>query len=153
VPLGDDAYGQLNCDLLLHEDVLAGVDDLAALRKRVGIVLQHLAAHGRTSVVKGCADAENRGWRRSPLGGNGGMQYYLWWRPLDSTMGRRESQRDGTIVVRAVRHHDDHAPLTVGDLTSGDYILLAQPEFEDGGIVGSPWTAEQLDFVNADDPV
>jgi len=48
------------------------------LYRRLRLILEQLAAHGRTEIVKGCA-RPNRGWRRSPLGGARGSQYYLWW--------------------------------------------------------------------------
>ena len=76
----DFRYRPLNHPLLLHEEVPDSVENDLHLRRRLGLVLQHLAAHGRTSIVKGCGGV-NQGWRRSPLGGNRGMQYYLWWAP------------------------------------------------------------------------
>ena len=75
---GELVFGRLPHGLWVHPDVPDGLGELTPLRQRLGIVLQHLAAHGRTTVVKGCRDAANRGWRRSPLGGSGGMQFYLW---------------------------------------------------------------------------
>ena len=78
------SYDSLNFPLFLHEDVVESVPDHIAFRRRLALVLQHLAAHGRTGVVKSCSDAANRGWRRTPLGGTGGMQYYLWWAPAGS---------------------------------------------------------------------
>ena len=115
------AFGNLPHGLWVHPDVSDGLSGLTQLCQRLGIVLQHLAAHGRTSVVKGCRNAANRGWRRSPLGGNGGMQYYLWWTVQGSgpTRGIAFPDRDG-VLVRAVRHHDDHGPLDAGVLN--DYL-------------------------------
>ena len=66
--------------LLLHEEVPDRVEDAAHVRKHLGLVFQYLAADGRTSIVKGCSSV-NQGWRRSTLGGNRGLQYYLWWAP------------------------------------------------------------------------
>ena len=137
-------------DLWIHQDVLEKLEKWEHLRKSAGAVAQRLAAHGRTSVVKGCSGA-NRGWRRSPLGGRGGMQFYLWWtvhgnRHLNGVEGLRPSD----IVVRDIRHHDDHDPLVGGN--RGDYLHNPSPPEIDEE-VGSPWTAEQLDFVNDDHPV
>ena len=125
---------------------------MAQLRQRLGIVLQHLAAHGRTTVVKGCREAANRGWRRSPLGGGGGMQYYLWWTVQGSRPARDvEFPGQGCILVRAVRHHDDHGRLDAGVLD--DYLSFSQHEIEDADLVGRPWTPEQLQFMRHEGPV
>lgn len=137
-------------DLWIHQDVLEKLEKWDHLRKSAGAVVQRLAAHGRTSVVKGCSGA-NRGWRRSPLGGNAGMQFYLWWtvhgnRHVNGVDGLRPSD----IVVRDIRHHDDHDPLLGGD--RGDYLHNPSPPEVDEEI-GKPWTEEQLDFVNDEHPV
>ncbi|MDE0659920.1 MAG: hypothetical protein OXI79_09775 [Gammaproteobacteria bacterium] len=137
-------------DLWIHQDVLEKLEKWDHLRKSAGAVVQRLAAHGRTSVVKGCTGA-NRGWRRSPLGGNAGMQFYLWWtvhgnRHVNGVDGLRPSD----IVVRDIRHHDDHGPLLGGD--RGDYLNNPSPPEVDEEI-GKPWTEEQLDFVNDEHPV
>ncbi len=142
----------LHHGLWVHPDVSDRLRDWKHLYKRLGIVLQHLAAHGRSTVVKGCRDA-NRGWRRSPLGGNNGMQYYLWWTPFGSPAAQTRDLPDRAILVRDVRHHDDHSPLAAGGL--GDYVQVTTPEHlnEDYGIAGCPWTDEQIDFVEDDSPV
>jgi hypothetical protein len=148
---GGFTFPDMNHGLRFHPDVTDALEGQEQLRKRLGIVLQHLAAHGRTTVVKGCSDEVNRGWLRSPLGGNNGMQYYLWWthqgnRPVKSLdLSARE------IVVRAVRHHDDHSRLAAGNLDS--YFPFTQDQIEDEELVGRPWTDGQLRFVEADDPV
>ncbi|MDE0422533.1 MAG: hypothetical protein OXK76_16840 [Gammaproteobacteria bacterium] len=153
VPDTKAATGRLEfdpLDLWIHQDVLEKLEKWDHLRKSAGAVVQRLAAHGRTSVVKGCSGA-NRGWRRSPLGGNAGMQFYLWWtvhgnRHVNGVDGLRPSD----IVVRDIRHHDDHDPLLAGD--RGDYLHNPSPPEVDEEI-GKPWTAEQLDFVNDEHPV
>ena len=149
---GELEYGSLPHGLWVHPDVPDGLGELTRLRQRLGIVLQHLAAHGRTTVVKGCRDAVNRGWRRSPLGGSGGMQYYLWWAFQGSRPARDIEFPDrGGILVRAVRHHDDHEPLAAGVLD--DYLPFSQREIEDADLVGRPWTPVQLQFVEHEGPV
>jgi len=147
----DLKFGRLNHGLWLHDDVRDSLSEMVHLRKRLGIVLQHLGAHGRTTVVKGCRDRVNQGWLRSPLGGNRGMQYYLWWAPQGSRSLGSLSLKDREILIRTVRHHDDHAPLEAGDL--GDCWSLTPKEFEDDELVGKPWTAKQLSFVESGDPV
>ena len=146
---GQLSFNELN--LWIHEDILEGLERWSHLRKSSGAVLQRLAAHGRTSVVKGCKGAGNRGWRRSPLGGNGGMQYYLWWTVHGNEQADRiEGLRPGDIVVRAIRHHDDHHPLVAG--ATDDYLHGQSPVAVEDEI-GNPWTSQQLDFVNDPHPV
>jgi len=85
----------LNC----HDDILATLNGNAsvnALGKRLTLVLTHLCAHGRTSVVKGVQGNNNHGWRRTPMGGNNGSHYYLWWAqetatPVKSISGQSQS--------------------------------------------------------------
>lgn len=151
-PAGLDelTFGKLNHGLWVHPDVPDALHE-QLLRKRLGIVLQHLGAHGRTSVVKGCSDERNKGWLRSPLGGNNGMQYYLWWAPQGGRPVAALDLPQGDILVRAVRHHDDHDALGAGTL--GDYLPFHQHEMEDESLVGRPWTDDQLQFVEASDPV
>ena len=146
----DLRFRELRHGLWLHPDVSDRVRAWGHLYKRLGIVLQHLAAHGRTTVVKGCRDG-NRGWRRSPLGGMGGMQYYLWWTPAGSPAAGRLGLPVDAILVRAVRHHDDHALLAAGGLD--DYLPLSAPDDLNEDIAGQPWTAAQLDFVQDARPV
>ena len=138
--------------LWLHPEVSDRLRDWTHLYRRLGLVLQHLAAHGRTTIVKGCRDA-NRGWRRSPLGGGQGMQFYLWWTPEGSPVAKHLALHKGAILVRAVRTHGNHAPLAAGDID--DYLPLDTAEdLGDGdGIAGQPWTEAQIDFVTSDQQI
>ena len=154
-PVGNHAdfqYRPLNHLLLLHEEVPDYVENDLHLRRRLGLVLQHLAAHGRTSIVKGCGGV-NQGWRRSPLGGNRGMQYYLWWAPDGSRptggVRRREELNGSSIWVRAVRHHDDHTPLDIGS-DSSDYYSIGQNDIasHDDTFISPPDTENQARFVS-----
>ena len=153
-PVGNHAdfrYRPLNHPLLLHEEVPDSVEDDVHLRRRLGLVLQHLAAHGRTSIVKGCGGV-NQGWRRSPLGGNRGMQYYLWWAPDGSSPAggvKRSPELNGSIWVRAVRHHDDHTPLAIGSDAS-DYYSIGQKDIasHDDSFISPPDTENQSLFVS-----
>ncbi len=147
-------FGDPNYSLHLHESVSEALDGMPHLRRRLGLILQQLAAHGRTAVVKGCT-GENRGWRRSPLGGNGGMQYYLWWAPSGSPPTYGVASGTGNrIWVSAVRHHDDHEPLSIGNIDS-EYYDLTQNDVNstDESFVTQPWTDDQRRFVNDNSPV
>ena len=146
----DLTYPEMRHPLEVHPDISERLRGWTHLYRRLGIVLQHLAAHGRSTVVKGCAN-ENKGWRRSPLGGNNGMQYYLWWTPASSPRARGLDLPENAIVVRDVRHHDDHSPLETGPL--GNYLHLATSDELIEDIAGSPWTREQIDFVDDRAPV
>ena len=146
----DQTLRELRHGLWVHPDVSDRLRGWTHLYKRLGIVLQHLAAHGRSTVVKGCRDA-NRGWRRSPLGGNHGMQYYLWWTPCGSPAAQTLDAPDHAILVRDVRHHDDHSPLAAG--APGDYLPLTTSDELNEDIAGCPWTDEQIDFVEDESPV
>ena len=147
----DFRYPSLKHPLLLHEEVPDHVENDVHLRKRLSLVFQHLAAHGRTSIVKGCSGT-NQGWRRSPLGGNRGTQYYLWWAPDGSrpTEGvrRDEGHGDSSIWVRAVRHHDYHTPLDIGR-DSSDYYSIGQNDIasHDETFISPPDTENQARFV------
>ena len=94
-------FRALPYSLWLHEDVLGVLNVLDRvggpnLQKRLILVLQHLAAYGRTSIVKGCT-GENRGWSRTPLGGgSNGMEHYLWWAREGSVpIGAQENVASG----------------------------------------------------------
>ena len=149
-PAHDLRFRGLRHGIWLHPEVSDRLRAWAHLYGRLGIVLQHLAAHGRTTVVKGCRDG-NRGWRRSPLGGANGMQYYLWWTPCGSRVADGLALPADAVLVRAVRHHDDHATLEAGSLD--DYLPLSAPEDLNDDIAGRPWTDAQLDFVEDERPV
>lgn len=138
-------HRELNHQLLLHAQVVEAAQDHPNIRNRLSIVLQQLAAHGRTPIVKGCT-GDNRHWRRSPIGGNNGMQFYLWWT-------QRHLQDHPAICIRAARHHDDHSPLFVGDIDR-DYLPLTQPDFvgDDHSIAATPWTPDQQEFVDSTNP-
>ena len=137
---------ELTHKLWIHPELCDRLRGHEALYKRLGIVLEQLAAHGRTAVVKSASD-ENRGWLRSPLGGNGGRQYYLWWAHEGTARTRHLDAPAGTIIVRAARHHDEHGVLDGG--TGDDYLRLAHGGDIDEDIAGRPWTDEQERFVRS----
>ena len=131
--------------LRVHESIEDNLHDKNHLAKRFNLICQDLAARGRTNRVKGCRGNENQGWLRSPLGGNNGMQYYVWWTRSGSlpTHGLNADCAN-CIWVRAVRHHDDHKPLRVG--VSESYYEPDQSDY-DGEGDSSPWTEKQIGFV------
>ena len=129
--------------LWMHPDVHEALGAHHDLFNRLGLLVEQFGARGRCSVVKGCRGA-NRGWQRSPLGGAGGCQYYLWWTTAGSEQGRRCGLPPTGIAIRAARHHDDHAELVPG--TTGDYDTVATAADIGDRIAGNPWTDEQRRF-------
>jgi len=93
------------------------------LKKRANLVLRQLAAFGRTSIVKSVRGAA-KGWRRSPLGGNQGRQFYLWWAPTGAPPVAELPLAKDTVLIRAVRHHDDTAAALAPGDPSSDYLDL-----------------------------
>ncbi len=145
--------GKPNYPIWLHEDVPDFTQGKADLHQRLGLVLQHLMAYGRTGVVKGCRGSI-RGWRRSPMGGRHGMHYYLWWTMADSIQSRGQGfLGDNGIAVRQVRHHDEHSYLPFGK--EGDYYELTPSDLQDGTetFVGLPLTTVQREFAVDASPV
>ena len=140
------------------DDVLKELDRVGgpSLRKQLNFVLQDLAVRGRAGRVKGCA-GENRGWNRTPLGGgSNGMAYYLWWTPGGSgqVAAREKAIGGNSIWVRAVRDHNNHDPLTVGDIDA-EYHALIPPDIDgtEQSIGGQSWTDNQQRFISDQSPI
>lgn len=116
--------------LRLHEDFAAWLwsdQTDSRLKRRANLVLRQLAAFGRTSIVKSVRGA-GRGWRRSPLGGNQGRQFYLWWVPAGAPPVADVDLPKNQVLIRAVRHHDDTSEaLPPGDVAR-QYIDLEPDE-------------------------
>lgn len=135
----------MNHTLYAHQDVLGVLEERGGLSRRLQLVSSHLAAHGRTSVVKGCKDPVNRGWLRTPVAGN---NRYLWWVRHSSGPADGAGLPEGAIALRAVRHHDDHGPLQIGDLRQ-DYVPITRMNLEDETFIEQPWTPRQNDFIRS----
>ena len=73
------------------------------------------------------------------------MQYYLWWGTRGSPATAGLTLPRGAIVVRAVRHHDDHARLDAGG--ADDYLPLTSGGDINEDVAGTPWTEAQERFV------
>ena len=136
--------------LWIHPDVQTVLRPEEPLYRRLGLVMQQLGARGRTSTVKTC-QGDNRGWYRTPLGGSGGSQYYLWWTTAGSRQGKAMGLPQGGIAIRAARHHDNHHPLEPVEQTH--YRPVPHASAIDLSIAGDPWTDAQKQFRNAEEPV
>ncbi|MCY4652259.1 MAG: DEAD/DEAH box helicase family protein [Dehalococcoidia bacterium] len=140
--------------LYVHSEVVDEMVRRDSLKRRMSLVLQHLAARGRTGVVKSCVKQENRGWRRTPMGGNHGSQFYLWWTHggsgvMPEPMGLRRS-----VWIRALRHHDNMTRLAPGD-PEKDYLPLVLRDItgDDDEFAQRPWTAQQTGFIESEAPI
>jgi hypothetical protein len=128
--------------LLVHPDVDDWMHAQPDLRRRVDWLLFELTTRGDAGRPKGIVgpsalvtDAPALRWRRS---GVGGFHYYAWWFPATGWDGIDDGR---TIVVRAVRHHDEMKPLAAG--SPGTYLERNVGELD-------PLTAEQREVVSAD---
>ena len=156
LPTAGHTGGKRGADgrLRLHQKILDEIENRPRISKRLSIVVQQMAALGRSTMVKGCSDPVNSGWRRTPLGGHHGMHYYLWWSPQGTRQTRKfKSLQRNSILLRAVRHHDDHSPLNVGRLM--DYFPLDWMDLdgESASCFETPWTDVQQLFALEDKPV
>lgn len=137
--------------LFVHSDAWADDKLDLAVRKRKSMVLQQLAVDPFVLVQKGCKDRANAGWLRVPLGGRGGNQFYLWWAPQGNAPVRHLGGGEQRAYVRAVRHHDDHTPLSAGG--PEDYLELLPADLCHPGTIVQPWTEEQERFLAAEENI
>ena len=147
-------YQEPKYPLLIHEDVIESLERYPQLRKRLSFVLSQLASRGHTTITKSCKPP-NQGWRRSPMGGGHGNQFYLWWCTSDAhpMRGRNAHQQDA-IWIRDIRVHHDYGQLEAGD-PENQYMPLTVSDTTDpnSGIVDNPRTHAQQDFVQSSGPV
>ena len=123
--------------------------------KRAAMLMQNLAIDPRRQHYKS-TQGENRGWRRSRLGGGGGSHFYAWWAPKAAPPIKAgegfEAAPDGAVFLRDIRHHDDHAPAKAQSLA--DYYLpVSVKEMREGEYGPEPWTPGQLRFAASRNPV
>jgi hypothetical protein len=119
--------------------------------KKAALLLQRLWVDERRQSFK-ATRGDNRGWRRSRLGGNGGSHFYAWWAPKGAppvvdAPGFGEAP-SGSIFLRDIRHHDDHSPLNPQSL-SENYMTLGAADVRGDSYVPKPWTEEQDRFAGA----
>jgi hypothetical protein len=95
---------------------------------------------------------ENRGWRRSPLGGSHGSHFYAWWAPRGAAPLKGsadfETAPEGAIFLRDIRHHDDHRPLNPHALGES-YLRVDVQDLRRADYVPEPWTQNQARFAQA----
>ena len=139
----------------LHPSVSDTLREWSHLYRRLGLILEQLAAPRTHRDRQGVRAAEPRlaalaarrrtrqpvilvvGDSRGIAGSSG---------PADSC-----GAEPGTIVVRAVRHHDDHAALGGG--RRADYLPIQQATDMDEDIAGRPQNRQQASFETDRSPV
>lgn len=102
-------FDDLEYKIYCHQDVYDGMVK-HNLSPKTTMAIRQIIAFGYTSVAKGCSDSANKGWLRSPLGGSGGFHFYLWWTRKGSSPTKDTTLDNQDIVIRSIRHHDDHSP-------------------------------------------
>lgn len=137
--------------VLLHEDMLVWTDGAApqSIRRHLARALLQLQAFGETNRIK-LVRGRNQGWRRTPLGGTGGNQFYLWWMPSAVSPAKESGFGARETLVRAVRHHDEtDEQLSPG--LPGDYDRIDPAELlgESASSWESPFTAQQQDAARS----
>ena len=137
-----------------REDVFASdaFTENPAVSSKCAMQLRELATVGRTHARAKATVGSNRGWRRSPLGGNGGSHFYLYWTLDHPTLTAPAGQAGRAIFVRAVRHHDATSePLRRDDFDDYEPLDFA-PDFTVASLE-NPFTAAQETFAAASDRV
>lgn len=125
--------------IFLHDDLLDIEKYPKQIQRKFTLELANLAARGAASSKKSCKDVTNRGWFRTPVSGN---NHYLWWTHQGGKhLAGLELPRNA-IVLRAVRHHDNHEPLRVGDKGK-----LTEWKHPDQSAAVQPWTEEQAKYL------
>ena len=95
--------------VFVHREDVFGSDAFTAnpaVSSKCAMQLRELATVGRTHARAKATVGSNRGWRRSPLGGNGGNHFYLYWTLDHPTLAAAADAAGRTVFGRAVRHHD-----------------------------------------------
>src|SRR3954453_3971532 len=96
--------------LFCHQEFLEKMEENRAntVGRRAALLLHHLLVDVRRQHYKP-TQGENRGWRRSPLGGNHGSHFYAWWAPRGAAPLQANQEFDGApegaVFLRDIRHH------------------------------------------------
>ena len=139
--------------LFCHQEFLEKMEENRAntVGRRAALLLQRLFVDLRRQYYKP-TQGDNRGWRRSPLGGNHGSHFYAWWAPKGAAPLKVnpefESAPEGAIFLRDIRHHDDHRPLNPQSVAE-HYLPIGVKELRQEDYVPAPWTPAQAKFADA----
>ena len=131
---------KLRYPVWLHPSVSDELRNRPALYRRLGLILEQLAATARTSISKRCR-APNQGWLRTPLGGDKGQQLHLWWARPGSVPAETVGMASEAVLIGAVREQGDNHKLQTRN--ADDYLVLDTATDLDSDVAGEPWTAGQ----------
>lgn len=143
--------------LFCHQDFLEklAAHGRDAIGRRAAFLMQRLSVDARRLHYKATL-GENRGWRRSRLGGNQGSHFYAWWAPKDALPLRNgpgfDDASEGAVFLRDIRHHDDHAPLAAQSFDT-HYMPVTVRDLRAEEYAPAPWTQPQARFAAARQPV
>jgi tetratricopeptide (TPR) repeat protein len=139
--------------IFCHQDFLEKMEQNRAstVGRRAALLLQRLLVDVRRQHYKP-TQGDNRGWRRSPLGGNHGNHFYAWWAPKGAAplkgASEFETAPEGSVFLRDIRHHDDHSLL--GPQSLGEhYLSIGIKDLRQEDYVPAPWTQPQARFAEA----
>jgi len=162
MPPGPEVQAQLYEDLpparagnpiFCHQEFLEKMEQNRAstVGRRAALLMHRLLVDLSRQYYKP-TQGENRGWRRSPLGGNHGSHFYAWWAPRGSAPLKGsvdfETAPEGSIFLRDIRHHDDHRPLNPQSLAES-YLRVDVQDLRRADYVPAPWTQNQVRFAEA----
>jgi len=139
--------------LFCHQEFLEKMEENRGntVGRRAALLLHRLLVDSRRPLYKP-TQGQNRGWRRSPLGGNHGNHFYAWWAPRGAAPLYGRPEFDGAperaLFLRDIRHHDDHRPLDPQSLEN-HYLQVGVPELRKEDYVPAPWTQAQARFAEA----
>jgi len=139
--------------LFCHQEFLEKMGENRAntVGRRAALFLHRLLVDVRRQHYK-TTQGDNRGWRRSPLGGNHGSHFYAWWAPKGAAPLRSvlefEDAPAGAVFLRDIRHHDDHRVLKPHTLAE-NYLQIGVKELRQEEYVPAPWTSAQTRFAHA----
>ncbi len=140
--------------LFCHPDFLERLESYRTqpVGKRAALLLQRLLIDPERLHYKG-TQGENKGWRRSRLGGTSGSHFYAWWAPAGALpLKGFQNTPAGALFLRDIRHHDDHTPLPAHNFPD-DYLPITVPEVRREDFGPAPWTPQQAKFAGARDNV
>ena len=82
------------------------------------------------------------------------MHHYLWWTPQGSPQTKGvDGLARGSILLRTIRHHDDHRVLKTGNLDEYFELSVGELAGDSNGTFETPWTGAQREFMRTEDPV
>jgi hypothetical protein len=137
--------------LFCHQEFLEklAAQGKSAIGRRAAFLMQRLAVDAKRQHYKP-TQGENRGWRRSRLGGSHGSHFYAWWAPrsaapLKGADGFAEAP-EGALFLRDIRHHDDHSLLSAQSMQE-NYLPVSVHEIRTEEYGPAPWTQLQSRFA------